>query len=52
MSDECDVCQREQSIKHLLLECVYVKVLWEVVEKICDLRITFDKILVIEESRS
>ena len=52
MNDECDVCQREQSIKHLLFECVYVKPLWEVVEKICDFEITFDKILGIEECHS
>ena len=49
MNDECDVCQREQSIKNLLLECIYVKPLSEVVEKICDFEITFDKILRIEE---
>ena len=36
MSDECDVCQREQSIKHLMFECIYVKQLWEVVETIWD----------------
>ena len=52
MNDECDVCQREQSIKHLLFECIYVKPLWEVVEKNCDFEITFDKILGIEECHS
>ena len=44
MSDEYDVCQQQQSIKHLLFKCIYVKPLWEVVEKICDFRKTFDKI--------
>ena len=53
MSDECDVCQREQNIKHLLLECtIYVKPLWKVVEKICAFRITFNNILGIEEGHS
>ena len=42
---ECDVCQGEQSIKHLLFECIHVKPLWEVVEKICDFEIAFDKFL-------
>ena len=52
MNDECDVCQREQSIKHLLFGCIYVKPLWKVVEKICDFEITFDKILGTEECHS
>ena len=52
MNAECDVCQGEQSLKYLLFECIYVKPLWEVVEKICDFEITFDKILKIEECHS
>ena len=52
MNDECDVCQWEQSIKHLLFECIYVKPLWEVIEKICDFEIACDKILGIEECHS
>ena len=35
--------------KHLLFQCIYVKLLWAVLEKICDSRITFDNILGIEE---
>ena len=42
----------EQSIKHLLFECINVQPLWEVVAKICDFEITFDKILGIEECHS
>ena len=34
-NDECDVCQQQQSIKHLLFECIYVKPLWEIAEMIC-----------------
>ena len=49
---ECDVCQHQQSIKHLLCECVYVKPLWVIVEKMCDFEITFDIILGIEECYS
>ena len=52
MSDGCDVCQQQQSIEHLLFECIYVKPLWEIVEKICDFRVTFDKILGTEECHS
>ena len=52
LNNECDVCQQQQSIKHLLWECVYVKPLWEIVEKMCDFEITFDKILGIEECYS
>ena len=37
---------------HLLFECIYVKPLWEVVEKICDFEITFDEILRTEECHS
>ena len=49
MNDKCDVCQQQQSIKHLLFECIYVKPVWEIVEEICDFEITFDKILGPEE---
>ena len=42
------MCQHQQSIKHLLFECIYVKPLQEV-EKKCDFRITFDKVLGTEE---
>ena len=51
-SDDCDVCQQQQSIKHILFECIYVKLLWEVVEKICDFRVTFKIILGTEECHS
>ena len=52
MNDKCDVCQQQQTIKHLLFECIYVKPLWEIVEEICDFEITFDKILGTEECHS
>ena len=52
MNDQCDVCQQQQTIKHLLFECIYVKPLWEIVEEICDFEITFDKILGTEECHS
>ena len=32
----------KQSIEHLLWECVSIKLLWEMVEQMCDFKITFD----------
>ena len=37
-TDNCDVCQESQSIEHLLWKCDYVKPLWSIVEKVCDLK--------------
>ena len=48
--DKCDVCQEPQSIEHLLWECDYVKLLWSIVEKVCDFEITYGKILGIEDN--
>ncbi len=43
--DECDVCKQPQTIEHLLLNCRYVKPLWDVVENLFNLDVTFEKIL-------
>ena len=43
--DECDVCKEQQTIKHLLWDCYYVKSLWKIVEDVCGIEISFGKIL-------
>ena len=48
-TDNCDVCQEPQSIEHLLWKCNYVKPLWSIVEKVCDFKITYGKILGIDD---
>ncbi len=45
LSDKCDVCERQQTIEHLLFECSYVKPLWRAVENVLDLNLSFRKIL-------
>ena len=47
--DACDVCQQQQSIEHLLFDCTYVKPLWNMIERVCDFHISFNKILGIDE---
>ena len=40
--DDCDVCKEQQTIKHLLWDCLYVKPLWEIVGDVCGFEISFD----------
>ena len=46
--DSCDMCGQTQSIEHLLYNCVYVKPLWQVVDKVFQLNINFGQILGID----
>ena len=47
--DECDVCKEQQTIKHLLWDCCYVKSLWKIVEEVCGIEISFGKVLGTED---
>ena len=47
--DDCDVCKEQQTIKHLLWDCPYVKPLWEIVGDVCGFEISFDRILGTED---
>ena len=47
--DECDVCMEQQTIKHLLWDCCYVKSLWKIVEEVCGIEISFGKVLGTED---
>ena len=42
--DKCDVCDQVQTVKHLLYDCSYVKVLWEILESILNCKITYKEI--------
>ena len=49
-NDQCDVCQHTQSIEHLLFNCTYVKPIWNKVNEIFDINVSFDLILGIEKT--
>jgi hypothetical protein len=44
-SDECDLCARKQTIRHLLLECSYVQPLWNKLNEMYTINITFPVLL-------
>ena len=44
-NDMCDVCNNQQSIEHLLFDCQYVKSLWQKVNSIFNVDISFQQIL-------
>jgi len=44
-SNLCDLCDKIQSIEHLLFDCIYVKPLWERVEQIYNVTIDYNVIL-------
>jgi len=48
-SDICDVCNNPQTIEHLLFECSYVKPIWSLVGEICNVEITYKKLLGFEK---
>ena len=43
--NKCDLCDKIQTIGHLLFECVFVKEVWVLVERMLDCKITYDDIL-------
>ena len=42
---KCDLCDKVQTIGHLLFECVFVKKIWKLVEKMLDCKIANEDIL-------
>ena len=48
---QCDVCvcNMQQTIEHLLLNCFYVKPFWRVVESLCNIQVSFEVILVVHD---
>ena len=44
-SEKCDVCSSTQSIQHLLFECNYVKPLWNKVNEIFNISVSFEMLL-------
>ena len=44
-SDICDVCKDVQTTKHLLFDCSYVRILWEIMELIVGSEIFYSDIL-------
>ena len=45
LDDSCDVCNQIQTIEHLLFGCNYVKPLWEIVNTLYGINITFHQML-------
>ena len=45
LDDSCDVCNQIQTIEHLLFGCNYVKPLWQIVNTLYGINITFHQIL-------
>ena len=43
--DECDLCDKVQTIEHLIFECVFVKEVQVLVERMLDCKIPYDDIL-------
>ena len=41
----CDVCDQSQTIQHLLFDCRYVKPLWNIVNAVFGIQITYRQIL-------
>ena len=48
--NKCDLFDKVQTIKHLLFECVFVKEVWELVERMLDCKVTYDDILCVFEN--
>ena len=44
-SDLCDICQRTQTIQHLLYDCIYVKPIWDMVNRVFNTSVTFPMLL-------
>ena len=44
-SDKCDLCSNTQSIEHLLYQCAYVKPIWNIVNNVFNINVTYDLIL-------
>jgi len=49
LDDYCDVCNQSQTIEHLLYSCCYVKPLWQIVNTVFDINVSFKHILGLEE---
>lgn len=45
LDDVCDVCHASQSIEHLLYSCTYVKPLWDIINDLLKVNITYKQIL-------
>ena len=45
LNDHCDVCNQIQTIEHLLYNCHYVKPLWQIVNIVFGINISFHQIL-------
>ena len=43
--DKCDVCSNCQTIQHLLYDCDYVKPIWQMVNSIFNIDVTFSIVL-------
>ena len=48
-SHDCDVCGETQTIEHLLYSCVYVRPLWQIVDLVFEVDISFKHILGLDE---
>ena len=44
-NDVCDVCERSQTIEHLLFSCKYVQPLWKKVSQLLNINVTFQTLL-------
>ena len=47
--DECDVCRLPQTIEHLLFTCRYVAPLWQIVDSVFDINVSFETILGVDD---
>ena len=48
-SDQCDVCGLPQTIEHLLFTCRYVTPLWQIVDSVFDINVSFETILGVDQ---
>ena len=48
-SDECDVCGLPQTTEHLLFACRYVTPLWQIVDSVFDINVSFKTILGVDQ---
>ena len=48
-TDECDVCRLPQTIEHLLFTCGYAAPLWQIVDSVFDINVSFETILGVDD---
>ncbi len=50
LDNTCDVCNNPQTIRHLLYDCYYVKPLWQLMNNVFGLNVSFEQILGLDKT--